>query len=82
MEIHLKTCKKKWDIEQEKKPPHLRKPCPEPPKEFNAALSGAKDGSYDFASYNDAAFDNYNNKSLEPCQGCGRTFNPDALVRH
>ena len=32
--------------------------------------------------YNEAAFDNYNNKALDPCSGCGRTFNPDALVRH
>ena len=33
-------------------------------------------------SYNDAAYDNYKNKSLEPCTGCGRTFNSDALVKH
>lgn len=32
--------------------------------------------------YNEAAFDNYNNKALEPCSGCGRTFNPDALIKH
>lgn len=34
------------------------------------------------ADYNVAAFDNYNVKGLEPCSGCGRTFNADALVRH
>lgn len=32
--------------------------------------------------YNEAAFGNYNEKSLEPCSGCGRTFNPEALIRH
>jgi hypothetical protein len=48
LEIHLKTCKKKWDIEQEKKPAHQRKPCPGPPKDFEKAMSGAKDGQYDF----------------------------------
>mmetsp|Transcript_8829 Transcript_8829/g.10855 ORF Transcript_8829/g.10855 Transcript_8829/m.10855 type:complete len:85 (-) Transcript_8829:1718-1972(-) len=32
--------------------------------------------------YNEAAFDNYNAKALEPCSGCGRTFNAEALVRH
>ena len=48
LEIHLKTCKKKWEIEQEKKPPRERKPCPEPPKEFDAAITGAKDGKIDF----------------------------------
>ena len=34
LEIHLKACRKKWDQEQEKKPPAQRKPCPEPPKGF------------------------------------------------
>lgn len=28
LEIHLKTCKSKWDIEQENKPVNLRRPCP------------------------------------------------------
>ena len=32
--------------------------------------------------YNDAAFDQYNTQSLEPCPRCGRTFNTDALPRH
>jgi hypothetical protein len=32
--------------------------------------------------YNEAAFDNYNNKALVPCSGCARTFNPDSLVKH
>ena len=32
--------------------------------------------------YNDVAYDQYNNTALEPCSGCGRTFNYDALVRH
>jgi hypothetical protein len=48
LEIHLKACRKKWDIEQEKKPPALRRPCPDPPKDFDQALSGAKSGAYDF----------------------------------
>ena len=32
--------------------------------------------------YNDEAFDQYNNQSLEPCPRCGRTFNSEALPRH
>ena len=82
LEIHLKTCKKKWDIEQEKKPKNQRRPCPEPPKDIDETIAKAKSGNMDFESYNEAAFDNYNNKALEPCNGCGRTFNPDALLRH
>ena len=32
--------------------------------------------------YNDAAADQFNNKVLEKCDGCGRTFNPDSLIKH
>ena len=32
--------------------------------------------------YNEAAQDQFQNKVLERCSGCKRTFNPDALVRH
>ena len=39
LEIHIKTCKKKWDIEQEKKPPNQRRPCPEPPQNFDEAIT-------------------------------------------
>lgn len=81
LEIHLKTCRKKWEIEQEKKPPGYRRPCPEPPKDFDQAMSGAKSGEVYFQTYNDAAFENYN-LALEPCPQCGRTFNPESLPKH
>ena len=35
LEIHLKTCKKKWEYEQDKKPPNERRPCPQPPENFD-----------------------------------------------
>ena len=31
LQIHIKTCKKKWEIEQSKLPKKKRRPCPEPP---------------------------------------------------
>ena len=34
------------------------------------------------ASYNDEAFKNYNEKALDACPNCGRTFLPDRLVVH
>jgi hypothetical protein len=40
LEIHLKACKKKWEIEQSEKPKHERKPLPEPPKNFDDMLAG------------------------------------------
>ena len=81
LEIHVKTCKKKWEVEQEQKPKHLRRPCPEPPQALEQIAQGQVSASA-MDRYNEAAFDNYNSKALEPCSGCGRTFNPDALVRH
>jgi hypothetical protein len=32
IDIHLKACKKKWELEQEKKPPKERKSCPNGPE--------------------------------------------------
>jgi hypothetical protein len=33
-------------------------------------------------AYNDEAYKNYNEKMLDKCEGCGRTFLPDRLVVH
>ena len=85
LEIHLKTCKKKFENEQSKLPPSQRKPVPEPPKLLaEVPLGGSGSGSYanKMDAYNDAAFDTYNTKALEPCPNCGRTFLPDSLVKH
>jgi len=34
LEIHVKTCEKKWDYEQAKLPKKNRKPCPKAPHGF------------------------------------------------
>ena len=57
LEIHLKTCKKKFEQEQEKKPPSMRKPLPEPPKQFNEIPVGAQGSASKMQAYNDAAFE-------------------------
>lgn len=44
IEIHLKSCKQKWEIEENKKPPKERRPLPEPPKSFDDVVIGAKSG--------------------------------------
>ena len=82
LEIHLKTCKKKWEQEQEKKPVNQRRPCPEPPQEFNRVQKGMVHSESAVGQYNDAAFGNYNERGLEPCPKCGRTFLPESLKRH
>ena len=87
LDIHVKQCKKKWEVQESQKPPGDRRPCPSTPKkavEFNQALSGSKGGAGYAAldTYNQQAFDTYNTKALVPCQNCGRTFLPDSLVKH
>ena len=37
---------------------------------------------YNIESYNNEAFDAFNEKALVPCNNCGRTFLPDSLIRH
>ena len=85
LEIHLKTCKKKFENEQSKLPPNQRKPVPEPPKLLaEVPIGGSGSGAHanKMDAYNDAAFDTYNTKALEPCPNCGRTFLPESLVKH
>eukprot|EP00347_Sterkiella_histriomuscorum_P001028 403373615 len=85
IEIHLKSCKKKWDIEQQQKPPKERRPCPEAPKNFDEILTGSGNGGVSaqkLEEYNNDAYKNYNEKVLEPCPNCGRTFLPDRLQVH
>ena len=81
LEIHLKTCKQKWDYEQDLRPPNERKPCPEPPENIDQILSGEYTPS-EMEAYNETALDNFNKQVLEKCSGCGRTFNPEALIKH
>ena len=88
LDIHLKSCKKKWEAQE------AQKPLPEPPLEKQALTSGDHTDSR-AKLYNVAAADQFNNEVLDRCEGCGRTFNPflenkqirkfknpDALVKH
>ncbi len=81
LEIHLKSCKKKWEMEESKKPKGERRPVPEAPKNFDDIVAGKTSG--DTAdNYNKAAYENYNDKALMACPNCGRTFLPDRLDVH
>jgi hypothetical protein len=43
---------------------------------------GSKGLTEDMEAYNKQAYNDYNEKALEKCVGCGRTFLPDRLVVH
>jgi hypothetical protein len=45
-------------------------------------MVAGKISATDMLSYNDDAFKQFNEKSLYPCQNCGRTFLPDSLKIH
>ena len=68
--IHEKSCLKKFEMENAKLEPHLRRPQPVKP-----------DASLSPAAANEAAYESYCD-TLVPCQYCGRTFLPDRLEVH
>ena len=83
LKIHIKQCEKMWEVEQEKKPPAERRPCPQPPQNFDDMVIGAgKSGAAIAQQYNDEAFQNFNENALEPCPNCARTFLPKSLQIH
>ena len=81
IEIHLKSCKKKWEIEQSQKPKNERKALPQPPKIFDEVIKGKASGEQ-MEQYNNDAYKEYNEKVLDACPNCGRTFLSDRLVIH
>ena len=81
LEIHLKSCKQKWELVEAQKPKHERRPLPQPPKDLDDIIAGKVDRQ-EMDNYNDAAFKNYNEKALVPCPNCARTFLPESLEVH
>ena len=71
--IHMKACKERWERE------HPGKVAPEPAKPIP---TGTPFGGREWAAFNEAANDKFNNETLEPCPHCGRTFLPERLAVH
>lgn len=81
IDIHIKQCKESWLREENLKPRKERRKLPEPPKNFDDIVAGNITEESKQA-YNEDAFKEYNEKALEGCPNCGRTFLPDRLVIH
>ncbi|ETE63910.1 Zinc finger protein, partial [Ophiophagus hannah] len=75
--IHEPQCLKKWHIENNQLPKHLRRA--EPVKPVVCSI-GAK-GYYDLDALNESAWQSAQSQ-LVPCDICGRTFMPDRLIVH
>ena len=87
LQIHMKSCKQKFELQQRDLPKNLRKNADKIIAAYeqnqammNAQISGG--GTYNFDALNDQAFDTYNKEALVPCSNCGRTFLPDRLIVH
>jgi len=79
--IHVPKCQEKWEAQQEKLPSSERRDLPRQPENFQRILSGEVSGK-ELMRINQKAAEDYKNEVLEPCSNCGRTFLPEALVRH
>jgi len=79
--IHLPSCTKKWEQEQEKLPKKERRPLPTAPTDFDKVVKGEITGKA-LAKVNQKAADEFNEAALEACQWCGRTFLPKPLIHH
>ncbi|EQC40145.1 hypothetical protein SDRG_02795 [Saprolegnia diclina VS20] len=82
-EIHLKQCKLLWIAQEEKKPLRERRPVPEPPQELPIEANVLYQLSPDeLEAQNRAAARAFEEKVMEKCAYCGRTFNPERLAIH
>ena len=83
IEIHLKSCKKKWKDIEIQKPKGERRKIPEEPTNFASLVKGG--GALteeEREKLNSEAFQEYNTKALISCPHCNRTFLPDSLKIH
>lgn len=62
LEIHIKTCIKKWEIEENKKPKRERRPLPQPPKELGSLLGQNNMDRDEIEAYNSKVLINRNSK--------------------
>ena len=84
LNIHMKTCKEKFERQQKDLPPNQRRNADKIIASYNQnmAMMGGGGGYNNMDYMNAQAYDAYNNQALVPCENCGRTFLPDRLLVH
>ena len=80
--IHLKTCIRKFEVEQSRKPKRERRPLPTPPPGLLKLLDKKIVTELDLKEYNNDAYENFQENVLIGCKHCGRTFSESALKHH
>eukprot|EP00891_Asterochloris_glomerata_P003835 jgi/Astpho2/3835/Aster-x0595 len=74
---------KKWQEQEDLKPPKERRKMPEPPREMaELPIGGAKMSTAQLDAYNLKAFNTFETESLNTCPYCNRTFNDVAWSKH
>jgi hypothetical protein len=76
--IHEPQCLKKWELENNQLPKHMKRPYPVKPQ---ILPSLGDDGGMDLERRNQLAFESSKSQLL-PCPNCGRTFLPERLEVH
>ncbi|XP_023323739.1 uncharacterized protein LOC111697839 [Eurytemora carolleeae] len=79
--IHIPSCQKKWEIEQNKLPRHQRRPPPQAPQNLEKVISGELSGA-ELNKFNADALRDWNDAALLACEFCSRTFLPASLKFH
>lgn len=86
LEIHMKSCRQKFELQQRDLPKNMRKSADKIIAAYQAnnarMAQSCGGGGYNFDQLNDQAFDAYNKEALVACSNCGRTFLPDRLIVH
>jgi len=87
--IHVKTCKVKWEKEQDLLPKKQRRPCPKAPENFDMKMKGISTGKMSaqaqasmMQDYNEKAFAKWDGEALLACKNCARTFLAGPLNIH
>lgn len=83
--IHVKQCEKLWEERERRKPERERRACPTVDGGGGTALMAATLPTLsprERREWNERAFASFNDVALVPCASCGRTFTPEALLRH
>jgi zinc-finger of a C2HC-type len=83
IEIHLKSCKKKWEDNESKKPANERRPLPIPSENIENVVKNSKQLTQkEIVKANEVSLKSYTDQSMMQCEFCGRKFTEKSLQSH
>ena len=83
IEIHLKSCKKKWEDNESKKPPNERKPVPVPSEKIENVVKNSKLLTpKEIVKANEMSLKSYTDQAMIQCEYCMRKFTEKSMQSH